>query len=257
MTTSCTETDADLLAAIVEETPTPLWVIAPGGAVRLVNQAAVALLGYPGPGELLGRPSHCTLHDRHPDGSEYPAESCPIVGRAGPHPRAGTEWFTTRTGRPLPVLWSTRALPGSDCTLLAFEDASDRVAAEHQRDTWTRREVARRADAFGGRTRSAFRDELLRQVHEHFRDPGFTVAVLARNNHVSVRSVQALFAESGRAPGDEIRRTRLEFARRLLERGAAVGSACYDSGFSDPGTFTRAFRRHFGRSPTSFLRELA
>nr|WP_269811272.1 helix-turn-helix transcriptional regulator [Kineosporia rhizophila] len=76
---------------------------------------------------------------------------------------------------------------------------------------------------------------------------------MARANHLSVRSVQVLFAEVGRTPGDEIRTARLEFARGLLERGAGVRSACHDSGFSDQGTFARAFRRQFGDSPSGFV----
>ncbi len=254
-----TNPDGALLAAVVEAAPTPLWVIGETGRVQLVNQAAIAVLGYAEVDDLIGRPSHCTLHGRHPDGSEYPQDACPIVGRQerkDSRPRGGAEWFTMKSGRSLPVVWSARKLRHSGATLLSFEDASDQMAAETQRTRWNDRLVGGAAEAFGGRTRSASRDHLMRQVHEHFRDPAFTVAVLARKNHMSIRSVQTLFAEVGRAPGDEIRRARLEFARRLLERGAAVQTACHECGFNDPGTFTRAFRRHFGYSPSGYLREL-
>ncbi|GAB3254691.1 helix-turn-helix domain-containing protein [Kineosporia babensis] len=245
--------DNALLEAVIEQAPTPLWVIAAQGHVQLVNQAAVFLLGYTDPGELLGRPSHCTLHETHPDGSQYPQENCPIVGRSGSGPRGGTEWFTTRSGRPVPVVWSTRSLGSTGATLLSFEDASDRGTGEKQRSIWNGRQAAQAADTLGGRTRAQVRDELFRQVHEQFRDPEFGVARLARAQHMSVRSVQVLFAEVGRTPGDEIRAARLEFARRLLERGVSVRSACYESGFNDQGTFTRAFRRRFGDSPTGFV----
>ncbi|WNG87475.1 helix-turn-helix domain-containing protein [Mycobacterium sp. ITM-2016-00317] len=237
------EPDGDLLAAVVEAAPTPLWVIAGTGRVQLVNRAALALLGYPTAGDLIGRPSHHTLHACHPDGTEYPQQTCPIVGNGGvdPGPRTGTEWFTTRSGRHLPVRWSTRRLNGCGATLLAFEDASEQVRAGTPLPRW---------HGLSGRTRSATRADLVRQVQQNFRDPEFGVAVLARDNHMSVRAVQALFAEIGRTPADEIRRARLEFASRLLHNGAAVQTACYDSGFRDPGTFTRAFRRYFGCPPS-------
>lgn len=238
------EADADLLAAVIEVAPTPLWVIAGSGRVELVNQAAVALLGYSTAADLVGRPSHCALHERHPDGSRYPQDTCPIVASAAAAgPTRGTEWFTTSTGSPLPVTWSTRRLRVRDATLLAFEDAS---ATPHS--------VTSAEGSVGTRTRAAMRAELLRHIHDDFRDPAFSVSALAKRNHMSVRSVQALFAEAGKTPGEAIRRARLEFACLLLERGASVQSACYDSGFSDPGTFSRAFRRHYGRSPTHFLR---
>jgi AraC-like DNA-binding protein len=42
---------------------------------------------------------------------------------------------------------------------------------------------------------------------------------------------------------------RLELACRLLAEGASVSEAGRASGFRDPGTFARAFRRAYGTSP--------
>jgi|GEM_PF-3406994 len=248
--------DVRVLAAVIDEAPTPLWVIAADGNVQLVNQAAITVLGHSTVSDLVGRPSHRTLHGHYPDGSEYPQDQCPIVGGNGPRSQTGTEWFTARSGRPLPVVWSTRRLGLTGMTLLSFEDASDRVAGEKQRSIWNSRTIARSADNLGCRSRSALRDELMRHIHKSFRDPAFSVATLAHAGHLSVRSVQVLFAEVHRAPGDEIRAARMNFAQRLLERGSTVRSACYDSGFRDPGTFARAFRRHFGDSPTGYRQRL-
>ncbi|WP_169333683.1 helix-turn-helix domain-containing protein [Nocardia higoensis] len=245
------DAETELMAAVIEVAPTPLWVIA-GGRVELVNQAAISLLGYSTAADLVGRSSHRALHERRPDGSAYPYDACPIVASAASAgPSRGTEWFTTSTGTPLPVNWTTRRLEVRDATLLAFEVVSDR--AGEPGTEWPRPSTTS-ASSRGERTRCAMRAELLRQIHDHFRDPAFSVSALAKRNHMSVRSVQTLFAETGRAPGEAIRRARLEFACLLLERGASVQSACYESGFSDPGTFSRAFRRHYGRSPTHFRR---
>src|SRR5690606_38736882 len=104
------DADAELMAAVIEQAPTPLWVIA-GGRVELVNRAAVSLLGYSTAADLVGQASHCALHERRPDGSAYPQEACPIVASAAAaRPAHGREWFTTSAGVPLPVTWTTRRL---------------------------------------------------------------------------------------------------------------------------------------------------
>src|SRR5690606_27044869 len=56
------DADAELMAAVIEQAPTPLWVIA-GGRVELVNRAAVSLLGYSTAADLVGQASHCALHE--------------------------------------------------------------------------------------------------------------------------------------------------------------------------------------------------
>jgi AraC-like DNA-binding protein len=69
---------------------------------------------------------------------------------------------------------------------------------------------------------------------------------------VSTRSLQRkLKAITGSGPLELLRTVRLERAAALLERGACnVSEAAYRVGFSDPGTFSRAFRRHFGHAPS-------
>ena len=78
-------------------------------------------------------------------------------------------------------------------------------------------------------------------------------AAVARAHHVSLRLLQALFAESGSSPARFIRDQRLIEARRLLDGGESISRAGSLSGFPDPGTFTRAFRRRFGCTPSAFL----
>ena len=73
---------------------------------------------------------------------------------------------------------------------------------------------------------------------------------MAAAAHLSIRSVQALFADAGTSPAAEIRRVRLEHARTMLEQGHLVQTACLSSGFLDAGTFTRAFRQRYGVAPS-------
>jgi AraC-like DNA-binding protein len=96
---------------------------------------------------------------------------------------------------------------------------------------------------------------LRRFIDEHLTDPRLSPAYVAQAHHVSLRLVQKLFAADDDSPAAYIRRRRLESARRLLLSGEPVARAARLSGFSDPDTFCRAFKREFGRSPSS-LRHL-
>jgi len=43
---------------------------------------------------------------------------------------------------------------------------------------------------------------------------------------------------------------RLLAARQLIERGMRATEACYRSGFRSYSSFTRAYNKHFGTTPT-------
>ena len=47
----------------------PLWLVDGDDLIAFVNDAAVRLLGYERDEELIGRPSHDSVHYRHVDGS--------------------------------------------------------------------------------------------------------------------------------------------------------------------------------------------
>ena len=198
-----TALDAGTLSAVIDVAPTPLWVIGPDGAVALANQAALTMLGYRSVDDVIGAPSHDTLHEWHPDGSRYPSHACPILDGCGSTSVTAHEWFITRTGQPIPVTWSAKPLGTSGARLLTFVDATERIAATTR--TPDHHDLAP--------TRSELRARLLR------------------------------------SPASEIRRHRLEHADSLIARGSSVGHACRASGFTDQGTFNRAFRRQYGVPP--------
>lgn len=243
--------DTGMLSAVIDVAPTPLWVIESDGTVALANRAAVGVLGYRSIGDVIGAPSHDLLHEWHPDGSRYPSHACPIVQQCGSHTDPTPEWFLTRFGQPIPVSWSTRPLGIGGARLLSFTDVTERLAAEKVSDD--ERALAEAVESAGA-TRADLRADLLAHVRTRFRDPEFTPARLAAEFHLSLRTVQQLLAEDGRAPAAEIRRRRVEFADGLIARGASVQAACKASGFADSGTFSRAYRRHFGRSPSTAAR---
>lgn len=238
--------DPGMLSAVIDVTPTPLWVIGVDGTVVLANNAAVGLLGYRSVHDVVGAPSHDTLHSWHPDGTRYHAHSCPILDRSAAHGAADPEWFITRDGRALPVSWSTRPVGHTGHTLLSFVDASDRL---HRPDTADDHDIRSAGTQLGTRSRIETRTRLVEHVRTRCTDPTFDAATLARECHLSLRLVQQILAEAGLSPAAAIRDHRLDLAAELIRGGTTVQAAARRCGFTDTSTFTRAFRRRFGDAP--------
>ncbi|MGQ9369520.1 helix-turn-helix transcriptional regulator [Azospirillum sp. ST 5-10] len=74
---------------------------------------------------------------------------------------------------------------------------------------------------------------------------------LARDAGVSVSTLQRLFhAVHGVSAFEFIRRRSLERARTALDhQGLSVKEAAFLAGYSDPGNFSKAYLRYFGRTP--------
>ncbi|REE98748.1 helix-turn-helix domain-containing protein [Thermomonospora umbrina] len=113
----------------------------------------------------------------------------------------------------------------------ALDDATGRHDA-------TRRSLVLRATAY---------------VRRHLADPDLSPSVIAAVHHVSVRSLQKLFADQGLTVAGVIRRERLEQCRRRLEDPAHAESSiteiAYRAGFRDSAHFSRAFKAAYGTSP--------
>lgn len=93
------------------------------------------------------------------------------------------------------------------------------------------------------------------QVADRLDDPRLDVSLLARRHGVSVRSVHNAFATAGLTPADYIRRERIRRAAELLtQTRLPVTDIAILSGFSEPGTFTRAFKRLTGQTPSAARR---
>src|SRR5262245_8298365 len=60
----------------------------------------------------------------------------------------------------------------------------------------------------------------------------------------------------GETPHQHITRLRLEHAKRLLARGAAVTEVCFDVGYTSLGSFSSLFARATGQSPRAWQREV-
>jgi AraC-like DNA-binding protein len=109
--------------------------------------------------------------------------------------------------------------------------------------------------------RAALLRELKATVAAELGEANLSPAYLAARHHVSLRYLQALFAEDGSSPAAYIREQRLSTAYRQL--GSAqyahlpIAAIAYQTGFADLSTFTRAFRRRFDQTPTDRRERIA
>jgi PAS domain S-box-containing protein len=124
----------DFLAVVLETAAQPIWVVDPDGVIRFANPAAIAALGYDRADELLGRGSHETIHYKHPDGTPYPAEGCPmLLPRAtGETVERELDWFFRRDGSMFPVSYVSAPIEVREGrgAVVVFTDIEDRLRAE-------------------------------------------------------------------------------------------------------------------------------
>jgi len=104
-----------------------------------------------------------------------------------------------------------------------------------------------------GPSLSLRRDVVMHHVLNRLSDPDLSVASVAAAFGLTTRSIQLIFSD-GATLQSEIRRLRLERAADALVNpllsDQPVSRIGGDNGFGDPASFARAFRRHFGQSPS-------
>lgn len=81
-----------------------------------------------------------------------------------------------------------------------------------------------------------------------------TPALLARELHVSVRTLSRAFAATGEPATAYIRRRRLEEARHALATGHTVSEAAALFRFADSSHFIRTFRTHYAETPSQYAK---
>jgi PAS domain S-box-containing protein len=123
--------------ALVISGEIPLWLVDGDDRIAFVNDAAVATLGYDSDEQLLGLPSHDSVHYLHTDGSPYPLEDCPITHatRRGEPIRIERDWWVRKDGSMVPI--SIHCVPleidGRMGTAMTFHDLTASVQAEDDR----------------------------------------------------------------------------------------------------------------------------
>ena len=152
----------------------PLWLVDGDDRIAFVNDAAVRLLGYDSDEELIGRPSHESVHYKHPDGSPYPAEDCPITHatRRGEPVVIERDWWVRKDGSMLPISIHCvqMEIDGRMGTAMTFHDQTAVVQAEKERRA-LEVERARLAEVRASRARiveaaDAQRRRVVRDLHD-------------------------------------------------------------------------------------------
>lgn len=127
----------ELLDALIASIADGLYLVDPDGLVRFMNPAGLALLGYDGPDELVGRPSHDTFHAHRRDGTPYPESECPLLRPrlTGETVHVDEDWFIRRDGTLLPVASSSAPVPTDRGrgAVVVFRDVRERMRGEESR----------------------------------------------------------------------------------------------------------------------------
>jgi PAS domain S-box-containing protein len=126
---------AAVLAAFVESIADAIYAVDPDGRVQFVNRAGLALLGYEAEEQLLGAPSHATIHHHRPDGTPFPEDACPLLRPrvTGEVVRVEEDWFIRADGTFVPVAYSSAPVPTADGrrgAIVVFQDITERRAAQ-------------------------------------------------------------------------------------------------------------------------------
>ena len=101
------------------------------GHITLINPAALQILGYRDPTELLGKPVHRLIHHSHSDGRPYPEADCPLVAtyRRGIISHGDNEVFWRAGGQAVQIEYRSHPLYQDDKlvgAVVTFADISRR-----------------------------------------------------------------------------------------------------------------------------------
>ncbi|WP_354702143.1 hypothetical protein DSM112329_02496 [Paraconexibacter sp. AEG42_29] len=169
-----------------------VYVVDADGHVNYVNPAGARILGYPSPDDLLGLPSHETIHAHRRDGSPYPEEECPLLRprRTGETVHVDDDWFVRRDGSMVPVSYSSAPVDvdGGRGAVVAFRDVTLQRRAEADRMTAERDRVhalelvasRRRLIEAADRERSRLGRDLHDGAQQRLTSVAMTIAAAAR-----------------------------------------------------------------------------
>ncbi|MSM40184.1 MAG: PAS domain S-box protein [Geobacter sp.] len=120
---------------LLESVGEGIYGVNPDGNISFINPAAAAMLGYEVE-ELIGRPSHATLHHHRGDDSDYPIAECPIhqVRENGTPHRGRGELFWKKDGTGFSVQYYCTPLHGKNNVIgfvIVFSDISAELEAEN------------------------------------------------------------------------------------------------------------------------------
>jgi AraC-like DNA-binding protein len=95
--------------------------------------------------------------------------------------------------------------------------------------------------------------EVIGKIVERLPDGPPTQQQIADSLHLSNRTLQRRLKDEGTSFMDLLQSTRMDLARNyLLQPSRSIVETSYLLGFSEPSTFSRAFKRWTGQAPTEF-----
>ena len=112
----------------------PVYVSAPDGVITYANPAAVTVLGFADATELIGQNGHGLVHYKHPDGTPFPIEDCPLARcrETGEPVSVQNDWWVRNDGAMIPVACTAVPFeaPGGYGVVVSFTDLTTRRTAE-------------------------------------------------------------------------------------------------------------------------------
>lgn len=187
---------AEVLAALVVSVADAIYAVDEHGLVQYANPAALAVLGYEDERDLLGRPSHATIHHTRPDGTPFPEDECPLLRPrvTGEVVRVDEDWFVRHDGTLVAVAYSSAPVPraqGRGAVVVFREMTVWRQAQAAERRVMVER--ARAEEVHASRAR------IVAAAHEERRRLGRDLHDGAQQHLVNV--VIALQLAAGASPG--------------------------------------------------------
>jgi PAS domain S-box-containing protein len=120
--------DVNTLLAAIGGVVGALYMVDAQGRIRFLNAEALRILGYEDEGQLLGRPSHDTIHYLRRDGTPFPAAECPLLRPrvTGETIRVEEDWFVRQDRSLVPVAYSSApiSLPDGRGAVVSFRQTS-------------------------------------------------------------------------------------------------------------------------------------
>jgi len=98
-------------------------------------------------------------------------------------------------------------------------------------------------------------DTFIQSVRQHIEEGVFDVQLLAEKLHLSrTQLYRKVKAQSARSVSELIAEIRMKYALELLQSGRYnVNEVADRLGYSEPGNFSRAFQKYYGKTPRSFM----